>query len=345
VTDADLWTAEQIRLAAVLADPGDDLPRLKFADHLDETAGTVECSRCKDRGAVGWDYVNGVGQPPKVYPCPECTAPGYEPKSDGRRERAEFIRVQVEVARTENYPGERFCGKANGLLRVGVADCEECRPCSLRRRERELFSQVCDVFPRVNSSQVRLDSQQSGGWPVEMIVRRGFVESVTCDWTMWAGGACGRCEGAGRDAVWEDRCGHCDGTGRTPGLASRLLWRAEVKCPRCKGDKGRLVTRPNKQVVHEFDACGSCGVTGRVRNPDPPPPTAQPVTEVVLTDRPRVSAGREFCTLGLDVSARGLPATAPFSRLRVPGAAPTDGNLLELLAAEYPGVTFRLPAA
>jgi hypothetical protein len=312
VTKTDLWTAGQMGLAAVLAAPGDDLPRLKFADHLDETAGTVECSRCKDRGAVGWDYVNGVGQPPKVYPCPECTAPGYEPKSDGRRERAEFIRVQVEVARTENYPGERFCGKANGLLRVGVADCEECRPCSLRRRERELFSQVCDVFPRVNSSQVRLDSQQSGGWPVEMIVRRGFVESVTCDWTMWAGGACGRCEGAGRDAVWEDRCGHCDGTGRTPGLASRLLWRAEVKCPECPSFDTAI------RLKMEFDdwKCRGCSGTGRVRNPDPPPPTAQPVTGVVLTTPPLLS---EFG------NGRWLD----------------DGHMV---SDKFPGVTFTLPS-
>ncbi len=57
-------------------------------------------------------------------------------------ERAEFVRVQCELARTEGYPGERFCATANGLLRVGVDDCRECRPCELRE-SRKLISRSC----------------------------------------------------------------------------------------------------------------------------------------------------------------------------------------------------------
>jgi uncharacterized protein (TIGR02996 family) len=116
-------------LRAVCDDPGDDLPRLAFADHLEETGGDPA--------------------------------------------RAEFVRVQVELAARgcvdvwcekvfrENYPIGRRCELADG--------CD-----ALRERERQLLA---------------LDFVALGwhgaGWPrrVTAAWRRGFVASVTlpCD--------------------------------------------------------------------------------------------------------------------------------------------------------------------
>jgi len=39
-------------MAAIIAAPDDDLPRLVFADRLEENAGTVACERCKGYGTV-----------------------------------------------------------------------------------------------------------------------------------------------------------------------------------------------------------------------------------------------------------------------------------------------------
>jgi uncharacterized protein (TIGR02996 family) len=123
----------------------------------------------------------------------------------GEGERAEFVRVQIEIAATENYPGERFCERANGLLRTGVRDCHRCEPCRLRRRERELlaarggeWAAPCGLFYD--------DILVGSGWTVHLrepiIVtpgtpphthgngciarfRRGFVAEVACAWTDW----------------------------------------------------------------------------------------------------------------------------------------------------------------
>lgn len=74
---------ELVLVAAVSATPADDTPRLVYADWLDEHAGTVDCF-CKGRK---WKQPD---------PCHRCN--GRYGLSDGRRERAEFIRVQCEIA-------------------------------------------------------------------------------------------------------------------------------------------------------------------------------------------------------------------------------------------------------
>src|SRR5262245_32906100 len=90
-------TTHDALLAAVLAHPADDTARLVYADWLEENAGTVECTACG-----GTCSVMGTGKRNPVasknqYSCP-CRSGRV---SDGRAERAEFIRVQVELARTK----------------------------------------------------------------------------------------------------------------------------------------------------------------------------------------------------------------------------------------------------
>jgi uncharacterized protein (TIGR02996 family) len=331
-----MTTDELALLAAVLADPGDATPRLVYADWLDEHAGFEECTRCKDRGAVGWDYVNGMGNPPKVYTCPECTAPGYQPKPDGRAARAEFIRVQCELAGLREPPiGFKGCVQCDRATDYGE---ELCRYHDLRRREGELLGEHWPAWAGPILCRWHCDDL----WPAKptptpcISFRRGFVERITCDWRTLAGGACGRCEGTGEieaadpasgrtTGEWLTTCPACDGTGRTPGIADKLVWRAEVACPRCKDDKGRIETRPNKQVVHVFDACETCGFTGRVRNPAPPPPTAQPVREVVLTTRP-------------EGESTGILGESVVIMRRGDGVCVWEFN-------DFPGVQFEMPPA
>lgn len=180
--------------------------------------------------------------------------------------RAAFIRVQCELAGV--WPDHSdLSHQGTGL----------CRGCVLRRRERELWvGTVRDQFRGallIPSSPVAVTIDgidQNVRVPI-LLVRRGFVESVTCSFEAWAGGECGRCWGQGVPArVYPDDtpCDACSGTGRTPSLADALLWRAAVTCPGCKG----------------AGECYHCLGTGTVRNPDPPGPGCQPVREVAFTD-------------------------------------------------------------
>lgn len=98
--------------AAVLANPKDDVVRLAYADFLDETAGVVVCKWCEGAGFLKCGFCGlkpdkkgrlgkhradcPAGDDPRdARPCPNCHH-GWA--SDGRAERAEFIRQQVHLA-------------------------------------------------------------------------------------------------------------------------------------------------------------------------------------------------------------------------------------------------------
>jgi hypothetical protein len=59
-----------------------------------------------------------------------------------------------------------------------------------------------------------------------VVVRRGFVDSITCDMRTWCGGECERCGGNdpdGRDYVRGADCPTCHGTGRATGIGPAVL--------------------------------------------------------------------------------------------------------------------------
>ncbi|AMV24577.1 hypothetical protein VT84_09290 [Gemmata sp. SH-PL17] len=134
-------------LAAILGAPDDDTPRLVYADWLQENAGTVKV--CGDL-------------PP--HNCWKCFVP------DGREVRAEFIRVQCQIARTD--PHDAVCGKTLQILSHGggavlfTPRCR-CKPCSLFRREYMLGRRhvVWDWCKGIPAGSVNT-------------YRRGFVEQV-----------------------------------------------------------------------------------------------------------------------------------------------------------------------
>lgn len=189
-------------LAAVRAAPDDDLPRLVLADWLEEQT------------------------PPQG---------GATPYSD----RAEFIRVQVELAllrRRVDSAGRR----------IGHTNAGKIGP--LMDRERELFDtrhvrlsfdhfmSLVHRLARSTSSQVRLPHEPDDHYPDRYLlgtVHRGFVAQVRCTLADWCGGECGRCHGSGRYEEYAGAihfgthtpfaCDACSGTGRTPGIGPQVV--------------------------------------------------------------------------------------------------------------------------
>src|SRR5687768_9817811 len=111
-------------IRAILAAPDDDLPRLIYADFLDEKAGDEPCKTCNGQG---WYYDDSGGNIGVQRHCDGgCRSTGRV--SNGLGERASFIRCQVELESLRNhghgrlYPHE---GNCNTCLKVGRLErCE-----------------------------------------------------------------------------------------------------------------------------------------------------------------------------------------------------------------------------
>ena len=180
-------TEQEALLAAILATPADDTPRLVYADYLDETAGTVECVTCN-----GVDWSSAWITDGK---CPSCRGSGRV--SDGRRERAAFIRVQCELARGKCEVHENATGCAKGRS-------PWCDWCLLGLRERELLSNCrlveswlgWEVGPDAVSQINAPSGMWHGGWLIESENApagpdimgnfvRGFVSVVESTWAAW----------------------------------------------------------------------------------------------------------------------------------------------------------------
>jgi uncharacterized protein (TIGR02996 family) len=170
----------------------------------------------------------------------------------GRPERAEFVRVQIELARLPDCGHDR-----KGLVMMDGS----CRACPLRRRERELWGLVCQKIIDHELHQAVFGNDATVTTPTEernanaaVTVRRGFVHSVTLPLAAFLGGPCGWCWGTGIRhgspppwAEWgTDKCGYCSGTGRTPGAAAGLRWMPVERVT--FGDK-----RPTPMLGHEAD--------------------------------------------------------------------------------------------
>lgn len=87
MTDTDATTDDTALLRSILGNPADDTARLVYADWLDENDGARECC-CV---ASGYAFGDTCGN--------RCLRTGLI--RNGFAERAEFIRVQVEIARID----------------------------------------------------------------------------------------------------------------------------------------------------------------------------------------------------------------------------------------------------
>lgn len=153
-----MTTDEPLLLRAICEVPDCDTRRLGYADHLDEMATEVEC-RCQgdpkrnlrfDRKKERW-----------VHGCDWCSGSGRV--SDGRAERASFIRVQVELA------GQGKCTICNDHVEFYSPDMkggkQRCWACGeLRRRESELLP-LCPLWFEIGADVTE--------WS------RGFVSGIT----------------------------------------------------------------------------------------------------------------------------------------------------------------------
>jgi uncharacterized protein (TIGR02996 family) len=238
--------------ATILDRPDDDFPRLAYADALEGQAGTVTCQRCggdgqshlasRSGGSLGWGD------------CPTCNGSGEV--SNGFAERAEFVRVQVELARMPAMiPAGTLMGYGpDGQLApynpdvagmsypVAVSGtCPPGRYHELRRRERELWA------PPLNREMIKA-AQNLGlatlilpgmATPNDQIYRawgevsRGFVDAIRCDLRTWCGGECERCYSGivetrtgpelGSRVYSRDDCDSCHGTGRVTGIGPAVV--------------------------------------------------------------------------------------------------------------------------
>ncbi len=151
-------TERDAMLAAICADPDDDVRRLAFADWLEE---------------------NGQG------------------------ERAEFIRVQCEIAGHERRTGSLYITGPEG------------------RRVRELLCRHAYDWTspimrgrshRVDGATVRMPSDGMLEW--EVVFRRGFIEKACCMIASVGAGYCVSCYGVGGDTRdGQGECRRCNGTG------------------------------------------------------------------------------------------------------------------------------------
>lgn len=149
---------------------------------------------------------------------------------NGQPERAEFIRVQCELARARVHP--------NGHTDLG--DRDDCPTCPLRRRERNLWNDSrlngaphswigTLAWPRIranwlSSHNVPLMTIYPNNSKVEIRVARGFVSSITLSTAAFLGGPCDSCRGAGRDNVpYGETCDRCGGTGKVDGVAGKIF--------------------------------------------------------------------------------------------------------------------------
>lgn len=165
-------------LDAIIADPDDDGPRLGYADYLDETA-TMICAKC--RGTK----LNDIGHPNGPIPCAFCQESRV---SDGNAERAEFIRVQCELARIghlhppADVEDRRIIRRANDLLK------RECEIWELTAGEKNwLIASPIDRYHahcHLPTDSMAINPPRNPSLPI-LIWRRGFIDTVSSTLADW----------------------------------------------------------------------------------------------------------------------------------------------------------------
>lgn len=165
-------------LRSICETPFDDAPRLIYADWLEEQGQRepLECSLCGGSGERRIDCVE-AGRP---IGCFKCGSTGKI--TDNCTERAEFIRVQCELAPlTSPHGTDEAINLKEGELShpgpLGIFHCG-CRWCELKRREKGLF------LDRHSGGLSFLDVGLDVGQPsytlegVKYTYERGFVSSL-----------------------------------------------------------------------------------------------------------------------------------------------------------------------
>lgn len=157
-------------LQAIIDNPKDDAVRLIYADWLQEKAEDAKCSNCK--GSLGhYEYPFAAPFYPKWVICSICNGTGHVP--DGRADRAEFIRVQIELSRP--------CSLGYSDAYHVDSTCPACDPSW--QRERELLDKHWHHVGWIaECANVMIDPSK---WREHLTFRRGFVDELTCPSADW----------------------------------------------------------------------------------------------------------------------------------------------------------------
>lgn len=199
-------------LAAIVAFPDEDDPRLRYADYLDglDTV-SVPCPKCKGSGGITEQgYREFSGEYLKFRKCPVCNGTGRVPDT-AARDRAEFIRVQVELVRRPNpdtqcvkcgrhatdVPNQKYCGHG-GDKDNNHNYQRHPRKVELLARESALLATNRERWLRVECPECR----GSGPFPLPGDVISTFL----------------RASAMSRHPAVSRVCPACDGTGDIGGL-------------------------------------------------------------------------------------------------------------------------------
>lgn len=189
-------------LAAIISEPADDTPRLAYADWLQENEFTWACSACHGDGWVYFGGVDGIPQEKRNCVHPRCRSGRV---SSAGLERAEFIRVQVELAQLDSgdrcyvcgwpYKADGGCEPGNCSYRPEPHNAEydrwqkrQTHYHGLRSRERDYLSRFGKVWSiLLTCKSTRPDGTEYTYWfpPGDQVFTRGFVSGLAIDWKRW----------------------------------------------------------------------------------------------------------------------------------------------------------------
>lgn len=264
-------------------------------------------------------------------------------EENGESERAEFIRVGVELARTVEPPITVHTGKPCAF---GLADpkCPRCKFGLDLMWQTETRGAIGRVGAGARTaSRVRIEvgwrSERDAAGKPRLIFSRGFIASLTIDWASWLKHeralfwSCGQtveCPNkCGVDSAFNHRsypnpvgwfiCDQCkDGRIQRP-------FTVQVPCPDC-GGTGCPYCGPEQDYHTACSKCGTCGGTGHITRSLAE--TCQPLLTVNLTTWPGPRGWEPHRYGSIDAftvphEAGDVPSNIKFSRVR---CATCDGE-------------------
>lgn len=170
--DGEFEQRLEAHLLAIRAAPDDDAPRLAYAGWLTTREAMVECHHCGGGREGEWCYPSDDDGR-----CLTCSGTGRV--SNGLADRAEFIRVQIELNRL--------------LIEPEPARYLECSTCNARRHGRQHTNGPCRCEPSLKDLRRRERELRPGTTTLEAphsapmylsgpMYERGFISRVRWRW-------------------------------------------------------------------------------------------------------------------------------------------------------------------
>lgn len=313
MTDADAL------LASILDRPDDDLPRLVFADWLDEQGNESDAARAafirvgceiaelerervrRFNDAIDWKECTGIS----ATWCGNCG--------------------DCSCKNREESMSDKGCPLHDPASKHCCLEMLEYKESRLRNHERELWNANSGLWfgtrgPNPLPGDLGWAKDDDGlyirthGGRGRYVIRRGFVWKVECTVVEFLGGECERCRGS----QWVVCGGDVDSETGNP-IEERC---PKCRCTRCDGTGSRTplngLGAPITMLRHRCKSCNGEGATGRTEGIAKRLFESQPIMSCVLSDRhPTAFQGRSGATLSrwawnCDDRDRQLDSWIPF---------------------------------